>query len=169
MTVPQILFLVIGLVTLGSAVMVVTTRNMVRAALYLIVTLFSVAVLYVMLNAGFFAVVQVVIYIGAISILFIFAVMLTRDVMSWDQQAVNRSWLLAAFLALVLFGAIVLALVNWNGFSTLAPALADDTAVLQQLGQALVSPDGYVIPFEVASVLLVAAMVGAIYVAWGKK
>lgn len=169
MTVPQILFLVISLVTLGSAVMVVTTRNMVRAALYLIVTLFSVAVVYVMLNAGFFAVVQVVIYIGAISILFIFAVMLTRDVMSWEQPATNRNWLLAAFLALVLFGGIVLAIGGWSGNAALAPALADDTAALQQLGEALVSPDGYVIPFEVASVLLVAAMVGAIYVAWGKK
>jgi NADH-quinone oxidoreductase subunit J len=169
MTVPQILFLIIGLVTLGSAVMVVTTRNMVRAALYLIVTLFSIAVLYVMLNAGFFAVVQVVIYIGAISILFIFAVMLTRDVMSWENRATNRNWLLAAFLALVLFSGIVLALVNWPGITAQAPALADDTPVLQELGRALVSPDGYVIPFEVASVLLVAAMVGAIYVAWGKK
>lgn len=169
MTAMQILFIIVGLVTIGSAIMVVSTRNMVRAALYLIVTLFSVAVLYVMLNAGFFAVVQVVIYIGAISILFIFAVMLTRDVMAWDRNAVNRGWLLAAFLAVVLFAGIFLAVQGWAGFSSLPPALADDTPSIQQLGLALVSPDGYVIPFEVASVLLVAAMVGAIYAAWGRK
>lgn len=169
MTAMQILFIVVGLVTLGSAIMVVSTRNMVRAALYLIVTLFSIAVLYVMLNAGFFAVVQVVIYIGAISILFIFAVMLTRNVMAWDRSAVNRGWLLAAFLAVVLFAGIFLAFQGWAGFSTLPPTLVDDTPTIQQLGLALVSPDGYVIPFEVASVLLVAAMVGAIYVAWSRK
>jgi NADH-quinone oxidoreductase subunit J len=169
MTVMQILFLLIGLVTLAASVMVVSTRNMVRAALYLIVTLFGVAVLYVLLNAGFFAVVQVVIYIGAISILFIFAVMLTRDVTGLQAAAFNRTWLLAAFLALVLFGGLFLALQGWSGFETVPPAFTDDTPTIRDLGLALVSPDGYVIPFEVASVLLVAAMIGAIYVAWGRK
>lgn len=169
MSMNQILFILIGLVTIASSIMVVTTKNMVRAALYLIVTLFSVAVLYVLLNASFFAVVQVVIYIGAIAILFIFAVMLTRDVMSWEHRGVNRNWLLAIFLAIVLFAGIFLAVQGWSGFNLTAPILGDDTPAIRQLGLALVSPDGYLIPFEVASVLLVAAMVGAIYVAWGRK
>lgn len=169
MTALQIIFLLTAAVTLGAALMVVSARNMVRAALFLIVTLFGVAVLYVLLNAGFFAVVQVVVYIGAISILFIFAVMLTRNISAPEEPTVNRGWLLAAFLAIVLFAGIFFALQGWSGFSALAAELPDDTSTIQQLGTALVSPNGYLIPFEVASVLLVAAMVGAIYVAWGKN
>jgi NADH-quinone oxidoreductase subunit J len=169
MTLVQILFLIVGAVALLSALMVVTTRNMVHAALWLIVTLFSVAVLYVLLNAGFFAVVQVVVYIGAIAILFIFAVMLTRNVMLESGPQTNRGWPLAAFLGLVLFAALFVGLSAWPGFTQMAPELADDTPALRELGLALVSPDGYVIPFEIASVLLVAAMVGAIYMAWGKR
>jgi NADH-quinone oxidoreductase subunit J len=169
MSVMQIIFLVIGAVTLAAAVLVVTTRNMIRAALYLIVTLFGVAVLYVLLSAGFFAVVQVVVYIGAIAILFIFAVMLTRNLIMEKGYAVNKGWPLALLLAVVLFVGVFLALQGWSGFASTAPELVSDTATIEELGRALVSPDGYVIPFEVASVLLVAAMVGAIYVAWGRK
>jgi NADH-quinone oxidoreductase subunit J len=169
MTGTQLVFIVIGLVTLIAALGVVTTRNMVHAALFLIVTLFGVAVMYVLLSAGFFAVVQVVIYIGAISILFIFAVMLTRNIGATDQSAINRGWLLALFLSLVLFVGVFLALQPWSGFTTLAPPLANNAPTIQELGMALVSANGYVIPFEIASVLLVAAMVGAIYVAWGRK
>ena len=165
----QLVFIVIGLVTLIAALGVVTTRNMVHAALFLIVTLFGVAVMYVLLSAGFFAVVQVVIYIGAISILFIFAVMLTRNIGATDQSGINRGWLLALFLSLVLFVGVFLALQPWSGFTTLAPPLANNAPTIQELGMALVSANGYVIPFEIASVLLVAAMVGAIYVAWGRK
>ncbi len=79
MTIMQIFFLIVGAVILGSALMVVTTGNLIHSVLWLIVTLFGVAVLYAILNASFLAVVQVVVYIGAIAILFIFAVMLTSQ------------------------------------------------------------------------------------------
>lgn len=169
MSAEQIIFLIIAVVTLGSALMVVTARSMVRAALWLVLTLFSVAVLYVLLNATFFAVVQVVVYIGAIAILFIFAVMLTRNVMEDTGPQVNQGWWLAAIVAAVLFGSLVVLLSKWPAFMTTAPKIADSSSALQELGVVLVSPNGYVIPFEVASVLLVAAMIGAIYVAWAKK
>ncbi len=81
MTAMQIFFLIVGLVILGSALMVVTTGNLIHSALWLIVTLFGVAVLFAILDASFLAVVQVVVYIGAIAILFIFAVMLTHKEM----------------------------------------------------------------------------------------
>jgi NADH-quinone oxidoreductase subunit J len=77
MTALQIIFLITAVVTLGSALMVVTSRNLIHSALWLILSLFGVAVLYVVLNASFLAVAQVVIYIGAIAILIIFAVMMT--------------------------------------------------------------------------------------------
>ncbi|PIZ26393.1 MAG: NADH-quinone oxidoreductase subunit J, partial [Chloroflexi bacterium CG_4_10_14_0_8_um_filter_57_5] len=78
MTPVQIIFLLCAALILASALMVVTTRNLIQAALWLVAALFGVAMLYAILDAGFLAVVQVVVYIGAIAILFIFAVMLTR-------------------------------------------------------------------------------------------
>ncbi len=169
MTVEQIVFLVMAVVTLGAALMVVTERRVVHAALWLILSLFGVAGLYVLLNAGFFAVIQVVVYIGAIAILFIFAAMLTRKAMQDVGPQVNAGWPAAALIGGAVFVALTWMLSHWAQFTALPPAFADDTPTLTQLGVALVSPDAYVIPFEIASVLLVAAMVGALYAAWGKK
>ena len=169
MTAVQIIFLLTAAVSLGAAIMVVTTRNLVHAALYLILTLFGVAVLFVLLNAGFFAVVQVVIYIGAISILMIFAIMLTRRVMQDIGPATNPGWWLSAILSVVLFGGLTWMLSSWSGFTTPLPAMPSGIDPLEQLGQALVSPQYYVLPFELASVLLLAAMIGAIAVAGDKK
>jgi NADH-quinone oxidoreductase subunit J len=169
MTALQIIFLIVAVVTLGGAFMVVTVRNLVHAALWLVLTLFGVAVMFVLLNAGFFAVVQVVIYIGAIAILMIFAIMLTRHVMQEVGPQVNTGWWLAGLLALVLFGGLTWMLSTWEGFSAQAPEMASSADPLRQLGQALVSPSGYVLPFELASVLLLAAMIGAIVIAWERK
>jgi len=167
MTPLQIIFLITAVVTLGSALMVVTTRNLVHAALWLIVTLFGVAVYYVLLNAGFLAVAQVVIYIGAIAILVIFAVMMTRRLVGESGPQVNKIWWLAALLAVVLFASMVAVLSTWSGFTTPAPVPVEDPLVM--LGQALVDPQGYLLPFELASVLLLAALVGAIMIAWDRK
>src|SRR3989337_2061369 len=107
MTALQIIFILVAAITLGGAVMVVTVRNLVHAALWLILTLFGVAVMFAILNAGFFAVVQVVIYIGAISILMIFAIMLTRRVMQDVGPQLNPGWWIAGLLSVVLFGGLV--------------------------------------------------------------
>jgi len=169
MTVMQFIFIVTALVTLIAALLVVTTRNLVHSALWLILTLFGIAVFYVLLNAGFFAVVQVVVYIGAIAILFIFAAMLTRRMMQDRGPQTNQGWWLGALVGLVLFVGIVVVLLEWPGITTTQPGIADATAIIPRLGQALVSPDAFLIPFELASVLLVAAMIGAIYVSLEKK
>ena len=168
MSVMQIIFLLAALVTLGAAFMVVSSRSLVHSALWLVLTLFGVAIFYGLLEAGFFAVAQVLIYIGAIAILFIFAVMLTRKAMRDLGPQTNRNWWLAALVALLFFDLVVWMFSAWPGFMDTAQALPEDTK-LAQLGKALVSPEGYVLPFELASVLLVAAMVGAIYVSWAKK
>jgi NADH-quinone oxidoreductase subunit J len=165
MSIMQLIFLFIAGVTLVAALMVVTSRNLVHAALWLILTLFGVAVFYVLLSAGFFAVVQVIIYIGAIAILFIFAVMLTGRVARETGPQTNSNWWLASLISLALFIGIIVVLNDWTGFTTPMPDLGAGANSLEQLGTALVSPDAYVIPFELASILLVAAMIGAIYVA----
>jgi NADH-quinone oxidoreductase subunit J len=169
MTLQQIIFIVVASVTLGSALMVVTSRNLVHAALWLVSALFGVAVVYALLNAGFLAVVQVVIYIGAIAILFIFAVMLTRRDIRDQGPQLNWNWWGGAFIALLVFGGLVLMLQSWNGFSKAAADFPAGFDSVGRLGEALVSPDAYVLPFEVASVLLLAALVGAVYVAFTRR
>ena len=166
MTGAQIVFIVVALFTLGSGFMVVTTRNLVHAALWLVSTLFGVAVTFALLNASFLAVVQVVVYIGAIAILFIFAVMLTRKDMRDQGPQMNRNWWFGAVLAVLTFVGLFFLLQGWNGLSRTAAAIPAGFDSVSALGNALVSPDAYVLPFEVASVLLVAALVGAVYVAF---
>jgi NADH-quinone oxidoreductase subunit J len=165
----QFLFLASAIVILGSAIMMVTTRNLVHAALWLIVTLFGVAALYAVLDAGFLAVVQVVIYIGAIAILFIFAVMLTRKEMRDRGAQLNPGWWLGAVVAALTFGGLYLLLRGWPEFDRLPGSMPPGFDAVAALGNALVSPQAFVLPFEVASVLLVAALVGAVYVAFTRK
>ncbi len=169
MTAEQLIFIIVAAITLVAGISVVTSRNLIHSALWLILTLFGVAIFYVLLDAGFFAVIQVIVYIGAIAILFIFAAMLTRGVMQDTGPQTNRNWWLGGLIAVLLFAGIVLILINWQGFTASAPELANPSGRINQLGLALVSPDQYVLPFELASVLLVAGMIGAIFVAGEKK
>ena len=169
MTGEQIFFLIVGIVTLIAGLMVVTVRNLVHAALWLVVTLFGVAMIYAILNAGFLAVVQVVVYIGAIAILFIFAVMLTRRQAAETGASVNSNWWAGALASVATFAGLAFLLQSWSGFSKTAASIPSGFDAVNQLGDALTSANGYVLPFEVASVLLLAALVGAVYLAFNKK
>lgn len=169
MTALQIVFMITAVITLGAAAMVVIARNLVHAALWLILALFGISVMYVLLNASFLAVAQVVIYIGAISILMIFAIMLTRRVQQEFGPQTNSSWPWALVIAAALFGSLIWIFSGWGNFFTQAPVMGERADPLRQLGMALVSPNQYVIPFEVASVMLTAALIGAIMVAWERK
>ena len=168
MTAIQIVFLIAAALTLGAGIVVVTARNLVHAALALIVTLFGVAILFVLLEAGFLAAVQVVLYIGAIAILIIFAIMLTRRVMQDTGPQTNRYGALAAGFAAVLFVTLWLVLQQVPGFQQVVrqDIPADN---LEQLGFALVDPNQYMLPFELASVLLLVALIGSIIVASEKR
>lgn len=165
----QIVFLIISAVTLASAVMVVSTRRVMHAALWLVLTLSGVAALFATLEASFFAVIQVAVYVGAIAILIIMTVMLTRNSMEDVGPQVNRNWPVVLVASLAVLAGLVFMLARWPLFETQARALPPGGENLVGLGKALVSPAGYVIPFEVASVLLVAALIGAILVAGEPK
>jgi len=156
----QVMFFVLSAVTLISGALVVTTRNLFRAALWLVLTFFGIAGLFVLLNAEFLAVAQVLIYVGAISTLIIFAIMLSRGVMDPKARRFNDQWGVVAGFAAILFVllATILTRVQWPVDVGEVPADA-----ISRIGADLVGP--YVIPFEVASVLLVAAMIGAIVIA----
>ena len=165
MTLLQIIFLVAAAATLGAAVMVVTTRRLLHAALWLILSLAGVAVLFVLLNASFLAIVQVVVYIGAIAILIIFAVMLTRQVMQDSGRQATRLWWLGLLAALLLFAGLALLILRVPAFQAQAGALPDPQASLSALGRSLVDVNAFILPFELASVLLLAALIGAMFVA----
>lgn len=169
MTGEQIIFLIVAGFTLGSGLMVVTTRNLVHAALWLVATLFGVAVVFALLSASFLAVVQVVVYIGAIAILFIFAVMLTRKDLRDRGPQMNPSWWAGALIAILVFAGLFVVLQGWGGGSATAAEIPDGFDAVAELGGQLISPDAFVLPFEVASVLLVAALVGAVYVAFNRR
>lgn len=169
MTGEQIIFLLVAFFTLSSGFMVVTTRNLVHAALWLVATLFGVAVIFALLSANFLAVVQVVVYIGAIAILFIFAVMLTRKELRDQGPQMNAGWWAGALIAVLVFLGLFFLLQGWSGFLKTASGIPPGFDAVAELGTQLVSPDAFVLPFEVASVLLVAALVGAVYVAFNRK
>jgi NADH-quinone oxidoreductase subunit J len=182
----KIIFIILSAITLGSGLVVVTNRNLFRAAIYLVLSLAGVAGLFVLLDAGFLAMVQIFIYAGAISILIIFAVMLTRRVMDPDTPQVNTQW--AASVGLVLVLLVVLLLTLWPDQITFpeisalninelrlggvawpeSNASPSDEAIAD-LGRALVDSEQFVVPFEVASVLLLVAMVGAVYIVYPKR
>lgn len=173
----KIIFIILSVITLGSGLVVVIERNLFRAALYLVLALFGVAGLFVLLEAGFLAVVQIFIYAGAIAILIIFAVMLTRRVMNPDTPQVNSQSAASVALAIVLFALLALVLAPDQlqiGDLTLGgiawPERADQTPTdITDLGRALVDAEQYVVPFEVASVLLLVAMIGAVYIVFPRR
>jgi NADH-quinone oxidoreductase subunit J len=169
MTALQIFFMIVAVITLGAALLVVTSRNLIHAALWLILSLFGVAVFYVLLSAPFLAVAQVVIYIGAIAILMIFAVMMTRRLMKDSGPQVTSGWWIAALVSIGLFGGLGWMLTSWPGFSTPLPTLPTGVDRLKQLGVDLVDPNAFVLPFELASILLLASLVGAIIIAWDRS
>ncbi len=156
----QTVFWVMTLCTIGGALGVVTSRNLFHSALYLILSFFGVTGYYVLLSAGFLAVVQLFVYIGAISVLVLFAIMFSRRLMDAGQSQANRQWWLAGPVVLVLFVTLlgIVGSVNW-AVSDKEPSA--DTVL--QLGQAFLG--SYLIPFEVVGVLLSVALIGAVILA----
>jgi NADH-quinone oxidoreductase subunit J len=168
MVAQNIFFFAIAAVIVYSGFRVVTTHNVVHAALYLVAVLASVAAQYVLLAAEFVAATQVLVYIGAIVVLFLFGIMLTRAKIGRDQDLTHKHWLGGAATALLLFGVMVYALIDqWGWARTPLPA---DPRVMTVNGSntATVSDSvfsSYLVPFEAVSVLLLAALVGAIILA----
>jgi NADH-quinone oxidoreductase subunit J len=169
MTAMQIIFLLVAVGTLASSLMVVTVRRIMHAALWLVLALMGVAVMMALLETRFFAIVQLLVYIGAIAILIIVGVMLTRRMMDDQGIQVNRYWPAGAVAAVAVLAGLISTLSTWNRFGTTTRTVAAGGENIRDFGLALVNPNGFVIPFEVASVLLLAAMIGAIFIAMERK
>jgi NADH-quinone oxidoreductase subunit J len=167
MTLYQIAFLVAAFLTLIAALMTVSSPSMVHSALWLILTLGGIAVLFLLLNAGFLAVVQVAVYIDAIAIMIIIVVMLTQGAVRQQLRQVSRTWWGAAVAAILLFVSLLVIFVQSPQLASTAPTLVpSQETILKDLGQSLVDVNRYILPFEIASVLLLAALIGSIIVAW---
>jgi NADH-quinone oxidoreductase subunit J len=159
--VANVVFGVIAAAMALAAVRVVTTQNIVHAALYLVVVLAGVAAMYILMAAEFTAVVQVLVYIGAIVVLVLFGIMLTRAPIGRTADLDNDQRWLGLVVALFLLGVLGSVLSDAFGSDKLTPAVAVQRPA--EVGTSIFQT--YVIPFEVVSVLLLAALVGAVVIA----
>lgn len=158
-----IIFWILSAIILISAMMVVSLKNIFHCALLLIVCLFSVAGIFILLDAEFLAVAQVLIYVGAVAILMIFAVMLTSNLASKEIKQTNENSVVTFFVCLIFLMATLTMLYHtdvWNYAKDQIPATESNTMML---GKLLMTK--FMLPFEVVSVVLLAAMIGAIVLA----
>ncbi len=160
MTVDQVLFYLLAAFTVALALMVVLAQNIVRAAVALIFCFCGLAGLYVLLDAEFLAAVQILIYVGGITILLLFAILLTSRIAGKGVRVMNEQKLVSGFVAVVLM--ILLGAAAWRGFPALTerPQQPENTPAI---GELLMTT--YALPFEAVSILLLAGMVGAIFLA----
>ena len=157
----NVAFGIIAAIMVFGAVRVVTTANVVHAAVYLVMVLAGAAAQFILLGAEFVAVTQVLVYIGAIVVLFLFGIMLTKAPMSGEEKLSRDNWMLGGGTALVLFALLSYALVDSFGEDRIPGDLmpTDTRAVSDAIFGT------YLVPFEVISLLLLAALVGAIVIA----
>lgn len=154
-------FLVIGLVVLFSAFRVVTANNVVHAALYLVGALGGSAGLFLLLSAEFVAWVLVLVYIGAVIVLFLFGIMITRAPTGRDEGLDSSNKILPAILCAALFA--VMAWASIDAFEAFEVATPADSVSVETLGESLLGR--FVLPFEVVSFVLLAALIGGITIA----
>ncbi|MBE0415973.1 MAG: NADH-quinone oxidoreductase subunit J [Dehalococcoidia bacterium] len=153
-----IAFWVLAAVIIGAALAVVLGRNIFRAALFLVLCFFTIAGIFVILSADFLAGVQVLIYVGAIGVLIIFAIMLTRETQRGSPSGRLR---LPALIAGLLFLATMVFVIVSTDWQIVAEIPTEPTT--SGIAQALFSKEeGFVLPFEIAAALLLAAIIGAI-------
>lgn len=156
----SVAFWVAVVISLGGAIAMLRSREMVRSALALVLSLSGVAVLYLLLSADFLAVVQILIYVGAIMILMLFAIMLTPGQVEIPGIA-NQGQTLAAGIVSALVFVITTSVMLTTPWKLRPEPLNEPTAEL--IGQLLLTT--YVLPFEIVSVLLTAALIGALVIA----
>ena len=169
MVAQNIAFWILAAAAVFSALRVVTTKNVVHAALYLVMVLASVGAIYILLVAEFIAAVQILVYIGAIVVLLLFGVMLTRAPLGAEHGLDNDQRVVGAVIGLFLLGILSVALLDAFGDDEL-PRLEGATREAitaergtQAVGEAVFA--GYLVPFQAIGVLLLAALVGAVVLA----
>lgn len=168
----EVAFWIMSVILVCSAIAVVTLKDVFRAALLLILCFFTVAGIYITLNADFLAAVQVLVYVGAIGILLMFAIMLTRNLK--EGNPVNKLHIPALLVSLMMMATIVGVVVatDWDEVKTNIESNTEihevvkvdlDDPTTEGIAKSLFEKDGgFILPFEMASVLLLAALIGAV-------
>ena len=156
----NVFFAVIAVTMIFSALRVVTTSNVVHAALWLVVVLAGAAAQFILLGSEFVAVTQVLVYIGAVVVLFLFGVMLTRASLGDDESVGEEKRGMAAVVGVLLFSVMAIALIDSFEADRL---VIDEPRSVSAVSDAIFSQ--YIVAFEAVSVLLLAALIGAIVVA----
>lgn len=158
-TVSGVIFLVLAVLTLAGAVGVLWSRNVLHAAFWLLEVSVAAVGLYFLLEADYVALVQLLVYAGAVAVLVVFTVMITLRRREDAIRPRDLSWWALAMGALF-FGAIAIAVTGWNPEPV---AMPDVSPGILDLGRALFSIDGWALPFEIASLVLTAALVAAVW------
>lgn len=154
-------FYIFALAIIGGALVVAVSKNIVRSAFSLLITLFAVAAIYGLMRADFIFAVQILVYVGGILVLITFAIMLTHKIV--DVNISNESTpTLTAFVACLVL-AFALLVVIFSTKSWEAAVVKPDQPLTAEIGKALMNE--YLLPFEVVSILLLACLVGAVYLA----
>jgi NADH-quinone oxidoreductase subunit J len=164
MTSNQLMFVLFSVMIIVFSVLTVTSRKILRAAVYLLIVLVSTAGLYFMLNYQFLAAVQLTLYAGGIVVLIIFSILLTSHI---NQKFEPVGWKKSVFSALAAIAGAILVIITILDYNFSATTVAAKEVDMHLIGRSLLSVeyDGFVLPFEVVSVLLIAAMIGAIVIA----
>jgi len=157
MTLYDGVFYVFAFITVASAFVVVSTRNIIYAAFSLLFTFFGVAGLYALLHADFLAVTQILIYVGGILVLLLFGVMLTNKVVSVDLKTGTLQTIPALVIVAIVAGS--LAALFYSSWKDVPAPSTEPVTITRTLGEMLMT--GYLLPFEVASVVLLVALIGA--------
>jgi NADH-quinone oxidoreductase subunit J len=165
MNVTQILFWFLSVLALFGALMVVTSKNPVHSVLWLIATFFSISGHYILLNAQFLAIVNIIVYAGAIMVLFLFVIMLMNLNKTTEPQKSRWLKLAGGIAGGCLLLVLIAALKDSEVKQQVAQVKTGDIGLIKNLGRELFST--YVVPFEISSILFLSAMVGAVVI--GKK
>ncbi len=158
-------FAILAVVTLAGAIAAMSLRNLVHCALCLMATLGGLAGLFLQLGAQFVGLAQILVYIGAVAILIVFAILLTRGSEPPQQPIVAGRWLMGVAVAALTFGSLIVTVLNSAVISSLngpKPGVAADISV-KKIGAKLMTE--YVLPLEVVALLLTAALIGAVIIA----
>lgn len=163
-TMATIVFFIFAIIAVASAWGVVTSRNIVHSALFLALSFTGVAVLYILLNAEYIAAVQILVYTGAVSIMVVFAVMLTLRGDVAESSPNTKKWVWGALVGALVFIMVTLVILTNNDWRILAmPAVSVGTTA--EVSKLLLQ--WYMIPFEAAAILLTIALIGAVILAKG--
>ncbi len=158
-------FVLLAILTLVGAVAAMSLRNLVHCALALTAAFAGLAALYLQLDAQFVGFAQILVYVGAVGILVVFAILLTRGGGAETQSALSRSWMAGIVIAVVVFGVLTGAVLSSRGLDDTARSVPDVT--VRALGDQLMSK--YILPVEVIGLLLTAAMLGAVILAMHER